>query len=536
MKVDRTKSLPKSRQVIRVAILCLALATLSVSVLTPRAAAFIEDTRDDSVRDKLLRECRKQIRKGNYESALKLYRELIDKNAADVQARLGASLVYLKMADYLHCLEEAAEVLKLNKANARAHALAGTSLLRSGFVNAASFQLQQAMDLDPKDALGFGGAAEVDYYEGRLKESRAKSLYAHNLDPDEPDFILTYARSSSRVEDFKEAADAYELFLSVAPVTDTERRDRIRGLITFYRQLAGLHVHQITGANTAELPFQLGSDRRPYINLKVNGRDAKFVIDTGSGFTVLSRDAAKRLGVSELARGGNSQGLGGDGKFQIVYGLVKQLQLGEMKIRMVPCFVRAFHGASDRPIDERADGFIGLSILSHFLTQLDYKEHTMRLERNDDKPALAQAELLPGATVVPFRTTQNGLISIETQFDENTTINAILDSGASSSVISAAAVERLKMHDRIIKGQTASVVGAGGITENVQMLFIRNCKVADLQQGNLRALVMDFNAINETSGFEQSGILGGDFLRHFRVTIDFSRAQLSFQPHTIPAK
>jgi hypothetical protein len=92
------------------------------------------------------------------------------------------------------------------------------------------------------------------------------------------------------------------------------------------------------------------------------------------------------------------------------------------------------------------------------------------------------------------------------------------------------------MHDRIIKGQTTSVVGAAGIAENVQMLFIRNCRVADLQQNNLRALVMDFNAINETSGFEQSGILGGDFLRHFRVTIDFSRAQLSFQPHTLPAK
>jgi hypothetical protein len=68
------------------------------------------------------------------------------------------------------------------------------------------------------------------------------------------------------------------------------------------------------------------------------------------------------------------------------------------------------------------------------------------------------------------------------------------------------------------------------------MLFIRNCKVADVQQNNLRALVLDFGAINETSGFEQSGILGGDFLRHFRVTIDFNRAQLTFQPHAIPDK
>ncbi|MEK6303851.1 MAG: aspartyl protease family protein [Acidobacteriota bacterium] len=535
MKVNRVKSSEIPRQVTMVAVLCLTLATLAISPgLAPMAVAFSEDSAGASNPDKILRQGRKEIRKGNFEKALALYREIIDKNATHIQARLGASFAYLKMGDYLHCLEEAAEVLKLNKSNARAHALAGTSLLRSGFVAAGAFQLEQAIDLDPKDALAYGGSAEVDYYEGRLKESRIKSLYAHNLDPDEPDFIITYARASSRVEDFKEAADAYELFLDVAPVTDTDRRDRIRGLISFYRQLAGTQVHQISGATTAEIPFLLGSDRRPYINLKVNGRDANFVIDTGSGFTVLSKEAAKRLGVKEIARGGKSQGLGGDGKFAIVYGLIKWLQLGEVKVKMIPCFVRPFHGSTERPLAERADGFIGLSILSHFLTQLDYKEHRMRLQRDDNKTT--QVAMLPGVTTVPFRTTQNGLISVETQFDGANMINAILDSGASSSVISLAAVERLKMHDLIIKGQTVSVVGAAGVTDNVQMLFIRNCKVADLQQKNLRALVMDFNAINETSGFEQSGILGGDFLRNFRVTIDFTRAQLSFQPHTSPEK
>ena len=536
MKVKRVKSLKTPRLFSTVAVvLCLTLGTFALSPgLAARSIAFSEESAGDSNPDKILRQGRKEIRKGNFEKALALYRSVIDTNADHVPARLGASFAYLKMGDYLHCLEQAAEVLKVNKSNARAHALAGTSLLRSGFVAAGAFQLEQAIELDPKDALAYGGAAEVDYYEGRLKESRTKSLYAHNLDPDEPDFIITYARASSRVEDFKEAADAYELFLDVAPLTDTERRDRIRGLISFYRQLAGIQVHQISGAPTSEIPFLLGSDRRPYINLKVNGQDANCVIDTGSGFTVLSKESAKRLGVKEIARGGKSQGLGGDGKFAIVYGLIKSLQLGEVRVKMVPCFVRPFHGSAERPLAERADGFIGLSILSHFLTQLDYKEHRMRLQRDDNRTI--QVAVLPGVTTVPFRTTQNGLISVETQFDDANMINAILDSGASSSVISLAAVDRLKMHDRIIKGQTASVVGAAGVTENVQMLFIRNCKVADLQQSNLRALVMDFNAINETSGFEQSGILGGDFLRNFRVTIDFSRAQLSFQPHTNPEK
>jgi predicted aspartyl protease len=212
------------------------------------------------------------------------------------------------------------------------------------------------------------------------------------------------------------------------------------------------------------------------------------------------------------------------------------MEIEGARIRMIPCFIRSFHGNVERPVEERADGFIGLSILSHYITELDYKESKLRLDRREGKTLPVAAS---GVTVVPFRTTQNGLISVETELDNKNTINAILDSGASSTVISAAAVERLKLHDQIIKGQKASVIGAAGVTENVDLLFIKNCRVADLEQGNLRALVLDFDAINETSGFEQSGILGGDFLRHFRLTIDFNRAQLALQRHSpvpVPVK
>src|SRR5262249_12322645 len=205
-------------------------------------------------------------------------------------------------------------------------------------VKAASDQLLAAVGLDPKEALAYGGAAEIDYSEGRLSASRQKSLHAHTLDPDEPDFLFTYARASSRAEEFKEAADAYELFLAIAPKADIERRDRIRGLISFYRQLTGIRGHQIFGAESVDLAFRLGSDRRPYVHLKVNGRDALFVIDTGSGFTVISRDAAKRFGVSETARGGRSEGVGGTGKFHIVYGLIRSVEMGGAIIKMVPCF------------------------------------------------------------------------------------------------------------------------------------------------------------------------------------------------------
>jgi tetratricopeptide (TPR) repeat protein len=501
-----------------------------LAALASTAFAGVSDQKVQTTREQALRDARKALRKGDFDRAANFYKDLIAGDPLDLQAQVGAAFAYMKLKNYAHSFEYANAALKLDANYAHAHALAGAALLHSGYLRAAVPELAEAIRLDSKEALAYGSAAELDYFEGRITEARAKSLYAIRLDGDEPDYVMTYARASSRAEDYKEAADAYELFLQIAPTSDTDGRERIQGLIRFYRRLAGLQVHQVGGPPLSEVAFRLGSDRRPYIQVKVNGRNALFVIDTGSGFTVISKEAAKRLGVSEIARGGKSQGIGGDGKFPIIYGLINSLQLNEVKVRIVPCFIRPFHGTDTRPADEHADGFIGLSILSRFIAGLDYEQGRLILDRNTDRPVPVVD--MPGITTIPFRMTQNGLISIETEFDGSNPVNVILDSGASSTAVSMAAVERLKMRDRIIQGQFTSVIGAAGIANNVELLFLRNCRVADLKQNNLRALVLDFEAINETSGFEQSGILGGDFLRHFRVTIDFPRTQVRFQPHT----
>ncbi len=46
--------------------------------------------------------------------------------------------------------------------------------------------------------------------------------------------------------------------------------------------------------------------------------------------------------------------------------------------------------------------------------------------------------------------------------------------------------------------------------------------------------MLDLEPINETAGFQQSGILGGNFLRHFRVIFDFQRAIVRFEPLDAP--
>jgi hypothetical protein len=49
-----------------------------------------------------------------------------------------------------------------------------------------------------------------------------------------------------------------------------------------------------------------------------------------------------------------------------------------------------------------------------------------------------------------------------------------------------------------------------------------------LEQVN--AAVLDLEPVNETAGFTQSGILGGNFLRHFRLYFEFARGVVRLEP------
>jgi hypothetical protein len=52
----------------------------------------------------------------------------------------------------------------------------------------------------------------------------------------------------------------------------------------------------------------------------------------------------------------------------------------------------------------------------------------------------------------------------------------------------------------------------------------------------ITAAVLDLEPVNETAGFSQNGILGGNFLRHFRVSFDFQRGVIRLEPINASAK
>jgi hypothetical protein len=60
--------------------------------------------------------------------------------------------------------------------------------------------------------------------------------------------------------------------------------------------------------------------------------------------------------------------------------------------------------------------------------------------------------------------------------------------------------------------------------------------LGNLTKEKISAAVLDLDPVNETAGFRQSGILGSNFLQHFRVSFDFQRGVIRLEPLNQKAK
>ena len=512
-----------------------SLAAISICLVLSSAAFALASG------DKSRNRAERALRDGEFSLAEQIYREMLSKDAHDNVARLGLSLALLKQRQFQDAYDHAARVILADPLSSRAHALLGAVILASGDFRESVEEFRTARSLNDGEPLAVGGLAMIDLYENRLDSAVRGLRRACDLDSNEPDFIFNLGQAAARTERYKEAAEAYERFLVIAPKTDAERRARIRGLIDFLRYLGKQNsLYVLGGANRTVVKFE-STDSRPILLVRVNGEKTplRFVLDTGSGMSVISEATAERLGVRSVARGGMARAVGGGGRFEIVYGFLSSIDVGEVRVENVPVYIRHFYD-NKTPVD----GYLGLSVISKFIAAVDYGDRTFGLTRgrqsenkdlwrptNGSDTSDVKPPTSPMTTVeIPIRTTSSGFLSGEVRLEGVAKpLNFIIDTGASVSVVA----EKLATGDELsgyAEVGRMRVYGAAGVTEDVKTLVLPNVMLGTITQEKVNVAVLDLEPVNETAGFRQSGILGANFLKYFRVTFDFQRGVIRLEP------
>jgi tetratricopeptide (TPR) repeat protein len=409
--------------------------------------------------------------------------------------------------------------------SAAAHEFAGEVLFRRGEIVQAEIEFNQSAKLDPNFARAWWGLARVAACTSMDKTADRYFSRAHELAPRDPQIFLAWANRLKGPE----RIDALETYVSMAdPNTEKQELDGIRQHILLEKSLRGKKVMTLASPyQKTEIPLlQLVSSNRirSYgVEVDVNGRKLKLVLDTGAGGIVIQRSAAERCGVTRLTDV-NLNGFGNNTKLRSGYiGLATRVGIGTVELR------DALINVSNQEFVDIEDGLIGTNVFSEFLVSLDFAGKTLRL---DPLPGYQPGgeESIDAGTPADMRGWtrffQFGhMLLIPARVGEAREALFVIDTGAARTLISydmAAEVSKLARDDKLglrgINGQVADIYQTGD-------LYLQ---FAGFRQKNLGMTAFDMWTQSKGIGSEISGFLGLPVLSRFTITIDYRDGMVKF--------
>lgn len=271
-----------------------------------------------------------------------------------------------------------------------------------------------------------------------------------------------------------------------------------------------------------ELPVTI-SDARPMIGAKINGKEARFLIDSGAFFSMMSAAAAAeyqlKIGMGPV--GLTVRGIGGSASPGLAR--VKVFTLANVDIPNVEFLVGGSESGSG------SVGFLGQNFLEQWNVEYDLARGMIRLFRDTGCNGKVLAywvvkEQLPFTETRIEKTTPRTPHTIAHAYINGQRIRVMFDSGAFASVLSLGAAKRAG-----VNVDSPGVIDGGatrGIGRNLVKSYIAPFSSFKFEDGeeikNARLRVADVNL--ETADM----LIGGDFFLSHRIFVANNQDKMYF--------
>jgi tetratricopeptide (TPR) repeat protein/predicted aspartyl protease len=268
---------------------------------------------------------------------------------------------------------------------------------------------------------------------------------------------------------------------------------------------------------------------RPLISTKINGVEARFMLDTGSFYSTMWRDAAEQyhLPVGSLANGAfYVQGLGGSEKGQVA--TVDTFEFLGVPLRKVQFIV------IDEGVGSDVAGLIGQNLLRATDMEYDLANGNVRFFKPvgcKDQPLAYWAVSTPYSFVK-----LQSMDAAEPHLRTDVTINgqpmtAMFDSGAGRSWLSLAAAERAGITPSSPGVRSLGITySIGPAPAKVWIAPVDSFQIGGEKVNHTHLLIGDFDS-RDPDGFQTRApdmILGADFFLSHRIYVAYSQRKLYF--------
>jgi predicted aspartyl protease len=265
---------------------------------------------------------------------------------------------------------------------------------------------------------------------------------------------------------------------------------------------------------SAKVKFRLAGGAQPLILLPthVNGAGPfEFILDTGAGTSLLSTELAQRLKVPIL---GTKEGQSAGGKISVSLAKVDSLAVGQVKLDGVDVGIVDL-GHIAKTIGTKIDGDVGYNFLKHFCIKIDYHNCEIRF----DEPRRIERLGRAAKAEVPMRLASlaKPLLLVQARANGHGPFQFAIDTGTSTTAIAPEVAQQLGL-----EGSPVGPLTTGGAQVNVTAGTLESFQIGRARIDDLVVVVADFFAmLSQAVGAKLDGIVGYNFLRNFRVVMDY---------------
>jgi len=398
----------------------------------------------------------------------------------------------INKADYLRALEYSPIVEARTRKSATELAALGGAELSAARYDAARRHLRAALDLQP------------------FRETQAKVEW-----------------SLSQVEYM---CNNYEPALDWATQANAHGMNVKQWHLDYLAALAHTNAYKFTGLPSSQIAMKSSRPDVPRVDVRINGRrSVEAVIDSGAVLSIASERLATELSVRKLGQfRGTFFGLLGE-PISVQFGILDSLTLGDIVIENVPIAIMPddemrFVFAGKREF--KIDFLLGANFLKEFRTDLNFPRNMVtftHLTSMERRPAADQNLFLDG-----FRPYARGTVNRRGWF------MFMLDTGSEVTFLNDLQIMHLPLGNAPPKAHNAMLQGLGGSKK-------RGARIDDVEIGVDR-YAGTFKTVPMYSAGEHenaAGILGENFLKNFRVILDYGRMRLDLlrgNESSLPAK
>jgi predicted aspartyl protease len=273
--------------------------------------------------------------------------------------------------------------------------------------------------------------------------------------------------------------------------------------------------------SSAKVKFRLAGGAQPLILLpvEINGEGPfDFILDTGAGTSLLSSELGQKLGIKII---GSKEGQSAGGAVSVSLAKVESLAVGSARLEDVDVgLVDLSH--IGKTVGAQIDGDLGYNFLKHFRITLDYRANEIRF---DDPKRFEPAGRSAAVTEVAMRLASPAkpLLLVDVYANGRGPFQFAIDTGTSTTAITPELAKEL--------GVVSSPIGAattGGSPVNVTAGVLQSFQVGGARINDSSVVVADFFAmLSSVLGAKLDGIVGYNFLRNYKVALDYPNETLS---------